>query len=54
MIAQGNVGLIRTEENKHLAQFDIIVHAAYRCQGIGKQLPGLIMEISQVLEYLNQ
>jgi GNAT superfamily N-acetyltransferase len=44
MIAQGNVGLMRTEENKHLAQFDIIVHADYRRQGIGKQLLGLIAE----------
>jgi GNAT superfamily N-acetyltransferase len=44
MIAQGNVGLMRTEKNKHLAQLDIIVHADYRRQGIGKQLLGLIAE----------
>ncbi|MBW6473281.1 MAG: GNAT family N-acetyltransferase [Anaerolineaceae bacterium] len=47
MIAQGNVGLMRTEENKHLAQFDIIVHADYRRQGIGKQLYGLIVKAAQ-------
>ncbi len=38
MIAQGNVGLMHTEDNKHLAQFDIIVHPDYRRQGLGKQL----------------
>jgi len=44
MIAQGNVGLMHTDENKHLAQFDIIVHPDYRCQGLGKQLLRLITE----------
>jgi len=38
MIAQGNVGLMHTEDNKHLAQFDIIVHPDYRYLGLGKQL----------------
>lgn len=44
MLAQGNVGLLYTDDNKHLAQFDIIVHPASRCQGIGKHLLGLIAE----------
>ncbi len=44
MIAQGNVGLMRTEENKHLAQFDIIVHPNYRRRGIGKHLLSFITE----------
>lgn len=47
MIAQGNVGLMYTDENKHLAQFDIIVHPNYRRQGIGKQLLGFIAEAAQ-------
>jgi len=38
MLAKGNVGLMNTEDNKHLAQFDIIVHPDYRRQGLGKQL----------------
>jgi mycothiol synthase len=41
-IAQGNVGLIHTAENKHLAQFDIIVHPQYRQRGLGKHILGLI------------
>ena len=47
MIALGNVGLMHTDENKHLAQFDIIVHPNYRRQGIGKQLLGFIAEAAQ-------
>jgi GNAT superfamily N-acetyltransferase len=37
-IAQGNIGLMHTDENQHLAQCDIIVHPGYRRQGLGKQL----------------
>ena len=44
MLAQGNVGLIYTDNNRHLSQFDIIVHPASRRLGIGKQLLRLIAE----------
>lgn len=44
MLAQGNVGLIYVEDNRHLSQFDIIVHPAFRRLGIGKQLLRLIAE----------
>ena len=44
MLAQGNVGLIYTDDNRHLTQFDIIVHPDSRRKGIGKQLLGLIAE----------
>ncbi len=47
MIAMGNVGLMHTDENQHLAQFDIIVHPDARRQGIGKQLLGLITAAAQ-------
>ncbi len=47
MIAMGNVGLMHTDENQHLAQFDIIVHRDARRQGIGKQLLGLITAAAQ-------
>ena len=47
MIAQGNVAFVHTDENQHLAQFDIIVHPTYRRQGIGKQLLGLITTAAQ-------
>ncbi len=46
-IAQGNVGLLQTEENQHMAQFDIIVHPQYRQQGLGKQILGLIAGAAQ-------
>ena len=44
MLAQGNIGLVHTDDNRHLSHFDIIVHPASRRQGIGKQLLGLIAE----------
>lgn len=44
MIAQGNIGLMYTDDNRHLSQFDIIVHADYRRRGIGKQLLSLIAD----------
>lgn len=47
MIAEGTVHFMHTDENQHLAQFDIIVHSAYRRQGIGKQLLGLITTAAQ-------
>lgn len=47
MVAQGNIGLMYTDNNRHLSQFDIIVHPDYRCQGIGKRLLGLIAETAR-------
>ena len=47
MIAQGNIGLMYTDDNRHLSQFDIIVHPDYRCQGYAKQLLGLIAQTAQ-------
>jgi GNAT superfamily N-acetyltransferase len=47
MLAQGNVGLVHTDDNKHLAQFDIIVHPDFRQIGLGKQLLGLIAEAAE-------
>ncbi len=47
IIAQGNVAFMHTDENKHLAQFDIIVHPNFRRQGIAKQLLGLLAEAAQ-------
>lgn len=47
MVAQGNIGLMYTDDNRHLSQFDIIVHPDYRCQGIGKHLLGLIAETAR-------
>jgi GNAT superfamily N-acetyltransferase len=44
IIAQGNVGLPRIEENRHLAQFDISVQAEHRRQGLGRQFLALITE----------
>lgn len=38
IIAQGNVSLLNTDENRHLAQFDITVLPEYRRQGYGRQL----------------
>ncbi len=47
MIAMGNVGLMHTDENQHIAQFDIIVHPDARRQGIGKELLDLITAAAQ-------
>jgi len=47
MIAQGNIGLMYTDDNRHLSQFDIIVHPDYRRQGHAKQLLGLIAQTAQ-------
>jgi mycothiol synthase len=46
-IAQGNVVMLRIEENKHLAQFEITVLPEYRQQGLGRQLLGLIAGAAQ-------
>jgi len=45
--AQGNVVLLRMEDNKHLAQFEITVLAEYRLQGLGRELLGLIANDAQ-------
>jgi GNAT superfamily N-acetyltransferase len=44
IIAHGNVGLLRMEENRHLAQFDLGVQPEYRRQGLGRQLLTLVTE----------
>ena len=46
-IAQGNVGLIHTGDNLHMAQFDIMVLSEYRQRGIGKQILNLIAEAAE-------
>jgi mycothiol synthase len=45
--AQGNVVLLRMEDNKHLAQFDITVLAEYRLKGLGRELLSLIANDAQ-------
>lgn len=47
IIAHGNVGLMQMKENRHLAQFDIIVQKEYRRQGLGRQLLALVVEACQ-------
>jgi mycothiol synthase len=47
IVAQGNVVLMRMEENQHMAQFDITVQPEYRCQGIGRSLLALATEAAQ-------
>ena len=47
IVALGDVVILRLEENKHLAQFEITVEADYRRQGLGSQLLGLIAEVAQ-------
>lgn len=47
IVAQGNVALMRVEENKHVAQFDIAVQKEYRRQGIGRQLLALVANACQ-------
>ncbi len=46
IIALANIVILRVEENKHLAQFDITVLPEYRRRGLGCQLMGLIAEVS--------
>jgi mycothiol synthase len=47
ILAMSVVQFMRTEENKHLAQFDITVLPEYRRQGLGRQLLSLIAETVQ-------
>jgi mycothiol synthase len=44
IIAQGDVVLMRMEDNKHLAQLDISVLPEYRRQGLGRELLRLTAE----------
>jgi GNAT superfamily N-acetyltransferase len=47
MVGLGDVILLRTEENQHLAQFELSVLPEYRRQGLGKRLLRLIAETAQ-------
>jgi mycothiol synthase len=47
IVALGNVVILRIEENQHLVQFEITVLPKYRLQGLGRQLLGLIAELTQ-------
>ena len=42
VLAEGSVQLLKMEENKHLAQYDITVQPTLRRQGWGSKLLGLI------------
>ncbi len=41
-VALANVAVMRMEENKHMAQFELNVHPDFRRQGLGRQLLSLI------------
>lgn len=47
ILALGNVVLLQTEENQHLAQFEITVLPEYRRQGLGRQFLSLIADAAQ-------
>ena len=47
IIAQGNLILLRLEENKHLTQFEITVIPDFRKQGLGRQLLNIIASTAQ-------
>jgi len=47
IVAQGNYVIYLTEENKHLAQFDISILPENRRQGLGRQLLQLIAGAAQ-------
>lgn len=47
IVAQGNVVLMRMEDNKHLAQFDLTVLPEYRQQGLGRELLHLVVTDAQ-------
>ena len=47
IIAEGYVGLMRTEENQPLAQIDISVQPEYRRQGLGRQLLALLTDAAR-------
>ena len=47
IVGLGNVVIFRTEDNKHLVQFEITVLPEYRQQGLGSQFLGLIADATQ-------
>jgi len=47
IIAEANLSLLRMEENKHLAQFDIAILPEYRQQGLGRELLRLVVHDAQ-------
>jgi mycothiol synthase len=47
ILALGDIIIMRMDENKHLAQFEITVLPEYRRQGLGRQLLGLIADVAQ-------
>lgn len=47
IVALGNVVILRMEENKHMAQFEITVLPEYRRQGLGRQLLSRIAHVAR-------
>ncbi len=47
IVSLGNVAVFRTDDNQHLAQFDITVLSEYRQQGLGRQCLALIADFTQ-------
>jgi mycothiol synthase len=47
IIAQGNVVLMRTNENQHITQVDLTVLPEYRRQGVGRRLLALLTEAAR-------
>lgn len=47
IIGLADVVLLRLEENRHLAQFELTILSEYRLQGLGRQMLALIAEAAQ-------
>lgn len=47
LVALGDIVILRLDENKHLAQFELTVQPEYRRQGLGRKLLGLIAEVAR-------
>jgi GNAT superfamily N-acetyltransferase len=47
IVAQGNVSLLRTLENRHLVQFDLSVLPCYRRKGLGSSLLRLLIQAAK-------
>jgi len=47
IIAESELVMLRTEENKHLAQIEINVLPAYRRQGLGRRMLALVAETAR-------
>ncbi len=45
--AEGSLALLKTEDNKHLAQFEITVLPDFRLQGLGRKLLRLVSDTAQ-------